>query len=348
MSLQGQVLRNPEAFEAAQAAVRLTPYNPVLMPYREKVEESLVCYNEGPNGPEIAVKAERDPGDGSLLAERRATMQLAEKLHNSGAPVEEHVFTPMQFGQYVVSITSYLPRSYQGETDLTSFGRGLARFHATPLDSSLTDPLRDHLPVYDPLAVTRDTFEKLVKLEDDSNLPRLGGLVFDSALVDKFGLLLAQAEAAVEKLEALTEEEVLLHTDITLMNALRNAVGEACFIDLGGCSRGSRWSDLARVAFQWPYFGRDPKMVQTLLGGYMAETGQPLNIRQLQLAGQIAEARFGGTLLTRTVRMTQEGIPLNPFLLEESINRISAIPDRSGKIRWHSEEDYIRSRMPQR
>lgn len=312
------------AHEAAVHAASLTPFSPDLKPHYFKEHSSWIYFNEGVQGPDIAVKVEPD-ADGQLLSKRIISVALTEEFRNNGAPFEEHHIKPQRIGNYVVTVTSYLPEKYGERSDFWKFGAGIAALHATHIA-----PVAEHLTPFDPLAVTRRTLDKLHMLRNHENLPRLGSMVFEESLVDRFELLVKKSEAAIAELVHTADKKgyppMLLHDDISPHNTMLDKNGQVVFIDIDKHMAGPWAYNFARPLGQWWRFGRSAAVARTLLQGYAEAASWKLDNELIKLGIRAAHAPYAGTLMARVADSALRGEPQDEYLLGESINRISGQP----------------------
>lgn len=330
------------ALEAARAASLLAGVDAgELELVRWRQRRSWVYADSGDGEPTAIIKVEPDE-HGALLSKREAQLGLVQELHEAGAPVERHLMTPARISVgraagetalYVATATEYLPESYDpASDDYRSYGAALAGLHR------VSGHALGRVPGFRPLDVTWRTYRNLQQLCEREALPRLGEVRFDENLVLRLGKMLVGAEADIEELlernDAQGYPPALLHTDITPFNARRSADGRGVFIDLASCCIGPWAYDFGRP-LEWYRFCRSPLNVMTLLEGYACEMPWAADQQMLELGKRIAHVRYAASTATRLADMALKGAEPDPYLLHESIRRLS------GETYWQSGEDYI-------
>lgn len=319
---------------ARQLPIALRLNHARLRLFRVKPHISWVYfYQSSMDQPHAVIKVEYDP-DGQLHETSTNKVRLIQELGALGAPLERHHIAPCRHDRFTVTITEYLPGSYETSTDLHRIGEALVKLQATPVDSML-----DRLPSFDPLRIPRDTFARLTMLRQHHALPRVQGGAVDDVVMARFGQLLQTGEAAAAELAELArqgvQKDVLLHNDITPYNVRTDKNGQPVFIDLDYLSLGPWAYDLARPLGQWARFDRPPQMAASLFEGYKSRATWPIDEYQIELACTIALTRYSTSLLEKVVDAAERGETTSDYLVTESIRRIL------GEPRWRSGEAYL-------
>lgn len=319
---------------------------------REKEAESYVfhVHVEGPDQDPLIMKAERDQGD--LLEKRLRSAGVTMRLHELSAPVENYRTDPRRSNNFVVSTTEFVPfplRAENGFRDYYELGVALGGLHRVNPDLILG------LPDFDILGPTRDTLEKLRRLQEADNLPRLGELVVTDRFMGNLEIMLAIGEEAQAELNELAAQGhpgfAPVHGDITPGNARVTRDGKVIIIDTGTVMRGHPISDLGRSDGQWRRMGRPPEMARLVRKGYADTVPWPIPRRQRELARQVAMARHGPTHMGRVADAALLGEPLDPFLFEQALIRVlrkRSLRRLGRQIPWKSEDKRIEEKMAQR
>lgn len=262
---------------------------------------------------------------------------LLAALRARGAPVEKIVLGPVVYGDFVVSVTPYLP----GEmSNYYQFGQALAKLHnaGTMINSTA-------LALFDPLLPVQKTYEYIKKCEQTGMPFGIGETLLSAYHIEILQTWLAKEQKAVAEMVRLSRKRgyqlTVLHHDIHPANARVDTSGNVILFDIDTLSMGPAEYDLARPLGQWVQrFGRPKKWVREFMQGYHHTVTRLPDPGLLALAIDISMLHYGLSMVTREVDAAMQGTAINETHLAEGVKRLEHLDEPD--FRWKSRETYLK------